>query len=635
MQPITPARLELSSEGVPYSSQFDDIYHSRGGGLAQAREVFMAGNGLPAAWRGHEHFTILETGFGQGLSFLATWQTWAADPQRCARLHFVSIEQFPFTRDDLAQLHAHYPEIASEAAALRAAWPWLTPGVHRVELAGGKVILTLVLGEAGHWLPQLELAADAIYLDGFAPDKNPELWCEPIYRQLRRLAHDHTTLATYTVAGHVRRGLTAAGFSVERVAGFAGKRQMLRGTSTIAAQWRNRRPTRPASRQAIVIGAGMAGAACAWQLARRGWQVTILEQASQIASGSSGNHVGLMHPTFSRDDNLQARLTRAGCALTLQVLRQLDSSDVPVPWGNPGQLQVAKNAEQLDLMATLSSELAIPDELARFVTAEQLNTHYRIASGGLFYKASAWIHPPGLCRALLAHPGITVKTGQQVARLQRNAERWILLGTDETALGESETVILANATAAARLCPQAELPLSDSLRVVSRIPATELSEPPFSLSGPSYLTPAYQGLRCVGAAELAAGEDEATAAARNLAGLRKVLPDLDVAGISLHDWRCCPRPASPDRLPLIGALPVPGEQHSPAHQLWQLARLPGLYGALGFGARGLTWCMLAGELIASQLSGEPLPLDRALLDAVDPGRFALRALRRKGSRSAD
>ena len=111
---IEPAEPILSSTGTPYSPRYDDVYHSVEGGLAEARHVFLGGNDLPGAWAGRRQFVILETGFGQGLNFLATWQAWRNDPQRCSRLHFVSIEKHPFTRDGLATLHANLGELAKD-----------------------------------------------------------------------------------------------------------------------------------------------------------------------------------------------------------------------------------------------------------------------------------------------------------------------------------------------------------------------------------------------------------------------------------------------------------------------------------------------------------------------------------------
>lgn len=244
-KPLVPARLAFAADGTPYSDTFDDVYHSADGGLGQARHVFLAGNDLPRRWQGRERFVILETGFGLGLNFLATWAAWRADPQRCARLHFVSCELHPFSREDLATLHARWPELAPLAAELQARWPVLTPGLHRLHLDSGRVTLTLYLGDARDGLDRLTLRADAFYLDGFSPARNPELWSERIFHLLASLAAADATLATWSVAGHVREGLRRAGFELKKSPGFGGKRQMLRGRRTLPCC---RRPLRTGTR---------------------------------------------------------------------------------------------------------------------------------------------------------------------------------------------------------------------------------------------------------------------------------------------------------------------------------------------------------------------------------------------------
>jgi tRNA 5-methylaminomethyl-2-thiouridine biosynthesis bifunctional protein len=167
---------------------------------------------LPARWKDARRFVILETGFGLGVNFLATWQAWRASPAAAGgRLHYVAVEQHPFARADLEQLHRRWPELAALAAELDAQWPLPLPGLHRLDL--GNVVLTLGFGAAAELLPQLTLAADAIYLDGFAPDRNPELWSDPVIAQVRRLAAPGATFATWTTAGEVRRRLAGADFS--------------------------------------------------------------------------------------------------------------------------------------------------------------------------------------------------------------------------------------------------------------------------------------------------------------------------------------------------------------------------------------------------------------------------------------
>ncbi len=226
---IQTAEMAFSPEGIPYSATFDDIYHTTDGGLGQIEHVFMAGNGLPQRWRGRKSFAILEAGFGLGLSFLATWQAWRNDPLHSKQLQFISVEKYPFLPTDLARLHTSWPQFAELSRQLLAGWPALTEGRHDIWLDDGKVQLTLLLGDALEQFPQISDRADAIYLDGFAPSKNPDMWSPLLFSQLARLAENDCTLATWAAAGFVRRGLTEAGFAVSRAQGFGGKRHMLSG----------------------------------------------------------------------------------------------------------------------------------------------------------------------------------------------------------------------------------------------------------------------------------------------------------------------------------------------------------------------------------------------------------------------
>ena len=161
---LVPASLAFAADGTPFSEAYGDVYHSAKGGVPQARHVFLLGNGLPERWRNRNLFTVLETGFGFGLSFLTTWNAWREDPAHCARLHFVSIEKHPFRADDLAVLLQEFPDLKNE---LVSRWPLLVPGMHRLAFEGGKVVLTLFLGDIAEGLPQLTLAADAFFLDNF------------------------------------------------------------------------------------------------------------------------------------------------------------------------------------------------------------------------------------------------------------------------------------------------------------------------------------------------------------------------------------------------------------------------------------------------------------------------------------
>jgi tRNA 5-methylaminomethyl-2-thiouridine biosynthesis bifunctional protein len=228
-EPLVPASLVFTEGGTPFSDRFGDVYHSADGGPGQAAFVFLAGNGLPARWRGCESFTILETGFGTGLNFLATWDAWRRDEARPAQLRFISVEKFPLAQADLERVHHSWPELAACSALVRAAWPALGNGLHRLAFDDGRVVLDLHFGDALDVLPRLHDRADAIYLDGFSPAKNPGMWSAKVFEALAASARPDATLATWTVAAAIRKGLAAAGFDVWKSAGYGRKRQMLRG----------------------------------------------------------------------------------------------------------------------------------------------------------------------------------------------------------------------------------------------------------------------------------------------------------------------------------------------------------------------------------------------------------------------
>ncbi|WP_034607469.1 bifunctional tRNA (5-methylaminomethyl-2-thiouridine)(34)-methyltransferase MnmD/FAD-dependent 5-carboxymethylaminomethyl-2-thiouridine(34) oxidoreductase MnmC [Chitinimonas koreensis] len=617
--PLQTARLDLTADGIPYSAAFDDVYHTQDGGLAQARDVFMAGNGLPERWGGRANFTICETGFGLGLSFLASWAAWRADPRRSERLHFVSCELHPFAQADLATLHAALfaaeDELAGLGRQLVAQWPLLVPGFHRLEFDGGRVVLTLLLGDALDWLPRLSGQVDAFYLDGFAPAKNPALWQEALFKQFARLAATGATLATYTVAGAVRRGLEAAGFAVEKRPGFGRKRQMLAG----AFRGRRTAPTLPPERHALVIGAGLAGAAIAERLATRGWRITLLEREAGPAAAASGNHAGAYRPVLSGDDNLQARLARAAFLYGLRGLARLPD----VRWAACGALQLARDDDEAARFAALPDQLGLPTDHARAVDVDEASrlAGQPVAAGGLWFPQAGWINPPSLVAALLAAaaPRLEARLGCTVTELRRDEDGWQAFDASGTLLARAPVAILANAADAARFAP--DLLLGRDERLVSHLPAGQAPAVRAVVCRGGYLTPAHAGLACIGSSP--AGE---AAAGHNLALLDAMLPGaadgLDAATLG---GRRCARPGTPDRLPVVGPL-ADAAAFLPKHagSLHLAPRRAGLYALTGFGARGLVWSQLCSELLAAQICGEPLPVERELALAVDPARFLAR-----------
>lgn len=210
---------------APRSLFFDDIYFS-GRGADETRHVFLDGNDLERRLAGAARFTIGELGFGTGLNFLSACALWRRVRRPGATLHFLSVEKFPLSPDDLRRAGAAWPEYSDGADALASAYPPPVGGWHQLRFDGG-VTLTLGFGEAADLLPRCEAAVDAWFLDGFSPAKNPDMWGEAVLRAVARLSAPGATTATFTVAGAVRRGLEAAGFATEKRAGYGRKREML------------------------------------------------------------------------------------------------------------------------------------------------------------------------------------------------------------------------------------------------------------------------------------------------------------------------------------------------------------------------------------------------------------------------
>ncbi|MGI9388678.1 MAG: tRNA (5-methylaminomethyl-2-thiouridine)(34)-methyltransferase MnmD [Boseongicola sp.] len=206
------------TNGVPIATRFDDSYFSLNGGLEESRHVFLEGNGLRSRLR--PGFRIAELGFGTGLNCLATWSLW----QECGctgNLSYVAFERFPMAADDMARALTAFPEIADQASALAGE---LANGAKKIVLPG--IDLEIIGGDARETLPGWPGLADAWFLDGFSPAKNPELWEPELLREVARHTEIGGTVATYSAAGAVRRGLAAAGFDVERRPGFGSKRHM-------------------------------------------------------------------------------------------------------------------------------------------------------------------------------------------------------------------------------------------------------------------------------------------------------------------------------------------------------------------------------------------------------------------------
>ncbi len=670
---LAPAAV-IWRDGVLRSIHFDDIYHSPADGLGETRHVFIAGNRLPERWqslRAGEGFVIGETGFGSGLNFLVAASLWLASTPETAVLHYVAAEKYPLARGDFEQALAQWPAFAALTAELARGYPPPIPGCHRLALAGGRIQLTLLLGDAVAMLNQLrdhpsvshpaEPKIDAWFLDGFAPARNPDMWCPELFAQLAALSRAGTSFATFTAAGAVRRGLLDAGFAVAKIPGHGSKRDMLRGeflalpaaAETAAPPSRRHRPAGApwhlgataygAGRgTAAIIGAGIAGCTTAHSLAERGWQVTLYDRAA-IASGASGNPQGVLYPRLTADTSSFGAINLAALLFAQNYYREYWRDGLGSDCGVLLLPETASHAEQLRRIAAHH-----PAAIARLVAAPELAAIAGLplaADCGLLLPGLGWLDPAAVCRRLAGHPRITLAHAEIIALSRRDMGGWQLEDANGATTRLHDIVVLANAAELARFEQTRHLPLKTIRGQISVCPATPASAKLRTvICGAGYLGPAVNGRHTFGATyELSATHLEVSSDGHreNLARLDATDPRLAAAlgapDLARLSGRAGLRCVTPDYLPLVGPAPI---EHRMLETFAPLRRdahaaiphpgsyWPGLFIHGGHGSRGLSHAPLCAALLADLIEGRPRPLARDLVIALNPARFLIRALKR-------
>lgn len=539
-------------------------------------------------WRARTSFTLFDSAFGDGERLRAVLQAWRADPQRPARLHYIALDAGPL------------------------------PGFRRIPQDDPSLTLDLLCAPLDAALAQLDARLDAISLHDIAGQGSS------FARALARLAAPGAVL--------VARGLTDTQAHTLKGAGFACSSG---ADGAINAVFTTRKPPSPwarkaePERRAIVLGAGLAGAAACERLCARGWQVTLVERHHEIASEASGNQAGIFMPLLSKDDNVMTRLSRAAYLYALAYWQKLGGVGQRIAGAQCGVLQLARDAGHAQVQRAIANAHNYPAGFAEWLEAGAGGVH--APDGAWLFPQGGWARPASVCEAMLAAcgPNLTSRYGAGSVSLERRHGEWHALAADGSTVAQAPVAVVANGAGARELAQTAQLPLAAVRGQVTHLAAGELPALPFVLCREAYLTPAVNGWHSLGASY----DDDADPALRassqrdNLDKMRSLLADPQIGVDAPLAGRVGFRCVAPDRLPLVGELPEAGAGGS-IERLREVPRQPGLYGLLGYASRGLCWAPLAAELLACRLDGEPLPLETDLATALDPARFVLRARRR-------
>lgn len=514
------ADLHWNEDGQPISSRYDDVYFSRHNGLDETRYVFLEQNKLVERWQSFlaahsnndannfnntfnkkDTFIIGETGFGTGLNFLAAWQLWdqlhkelkTKVSNKTKKLHFVSVEKFPLRHHDLQHALRLWPSLKDYAEKLLAVYDDYDYSGFKQYRLSENVTLTLIINDAVDGFNELIASdhpyfreatftgienqhegsskyngIDAWFLDGFSPAKNPEMWSDALFSIMGELSHENTTLATFTAAGFVKRGLENVGFTIKKEKGFAHKRELITGifepsnlsdsqqhdqqpnklqqlkqdniqtsafTSPYPVPWMvdDRSQRKKAfqlsansiypinnERSVAIIGAGLAGCFTAHALASRGYTVTIFDAENSPASQASGNSQGIVYGKLSKDSDGLAQLNIAALAFAENFYQQFWQSTHSTELGQAcGVLQLAHNEKEKQLYLQLQERFPHSSRHIKILNAEQASDIAGIAIDhpALYFPHLGWINPHDLCHTLIEHPNIHFVGNTKIEKL--------------------------------------------------------------------------------------------------------------------------------------------------------------------------------------------------------------------------
>lgn len=679
-QVVKTAAIEWR-DNAPFCSEFNDVYYRSEqpfaeNGLKETEYLFIQQNHLQQRWRelpdqpdsSNGVFVIGETGFGTGLNFLTACDLWLKTAPKNWRLQFISTEIRPIAATDLKAIHQSWSVFSELSQQLLDQYPVLTPGVHLISLAEGRIQLLLMLGEANQMLKSIGQSSqacfasyqtksvDAWFLDGFAPIKNPDLWSDEIFNTVASLSNEKTTFATFTCASKVRKGLLKVGFEVSKFEGFGSKRESLKGRYSrqlkseklTSTHWHlNRSVDLKTQRDALIIGAGIAGCTAAAALARRGFKVTVIDRHKSVANEGSGNLQAVVYPKLSRQNDALPRINLSAMTLASRYYKPYWEQGL----GEQCGVMLLPDSDQSRLnLQQIAERYADHSDLVRQIDRQQICSISGLslqAEQGLFFPNLGWLPPRELCEKILQQHQICLISADvdQIYHCP-SSSRWAVKDQRANVIASGETLVIASAYESPNFSQTDFLSVNQLRGQVSHIPSENaLNDLKTVICGKGYIAPTSQGVQSCGASYnkgLLSTELREQDHRANIEMLCKTDPKIaDAINIEQPqqlqgraNFRC----TTNDYLPIVGAVPnaqqfiqqYRGLRHDATSTIEGFGNYhPNLYIHCGLGSRGLSYAPLTAEILAADINAEIAPIERDLKLAMHPARFLIRDLKRR------
>ena len=674
-------------DNMPLSTQHEDYYFSLKSGLKETRYVYLAQNQLPQRWLKQtpesesSPFTIVETGFGTGLNFLTAWKAWQETSEPKRAFSFISIEKYPLTKEDLIRSLSNWPELSAFSQKLIDQYPYLVQGSHLLSFDHGQVKLQLIFGDVNTDLETHSFTADCWFLDGFSPSKNPSMWTVSLFNLMARSSHSQTTFSSFSAAGVVRRGLSDAGFEVQKTKGFGGKRDMIFGnfipqkastpSQNTQPKWSlpesneqlepaNKSLTNSPPYDAVIIGAGLAGITTAASLAEKGFSVALIDQKDRPASGASGQSQLALYVKLPTQINLTADFI-SHCTYFSQRYFEEKQNQHPDHnfWNKTGLLQLAWNDKEQKRHNKFIQNNYYPSKFVRGVTRVEASklSGLSLDCGGLWFQNSGWLEPITFAEISLDNPLITVFTHTKISDIKWSKTEKLWTAVPETKSGtkavtappyfQSKHLIIANSNDAKRFNQLSHFPSKPLKGQVTSIYSESLQPSKTIICGEGYLCPPINNWHHFGATFDLSNSDEKTYLADNLKNMQSIqkwlpswLPEKTNANTLMKENKLTAnaglRCTTPDYMPIVGRVPDYDEMLKRFSSLRKDAKsceniygsyYPNLFMNIGHGSKGLVTTPIAAELISALMIGSPNPFNANQSTIIAPARFIIRRLK--------